>query len=82
MMESAPETEARVERNTDQEINERIHRELEARVYYYAQRPSEINHERFALKALRGDFAGVYTDGQQTPDERASRAIEAADAYL
>jgi len=143
--------------NTDEAINERIHRELEARVYYYAQRPSEIdnrlreldeewdvervletnagvislvgltlgalrgrwfvlpgvvaafllqhavegwcppvpilrrlgirtaqeiNHERFALKALRGDFAGVYTDGQQSPDERARRAIEAADAYL
>jgi len=157
MTELAPETEARVEMNTDQEINERIHRELEARVYYYAQRPSEIdnrlreldqewdiervletnagivsllgltlgamrgrwfllpgvvaaflvqhavegwcppvpifrrlgirttreiNHERFALKALRGDFAGVSADGQQSPDERARRAIEAADAYL
>jgi len=157
MNEIAPETEARVEINTDQEINERIHREMEARVYYYAQRPSEIdnrlreldqewdiervletnagvvsllgltlgamrgrwfilpgvvaafliqhavegwcppvpifrrlgirttreiNHERFALKALRGDFAGVYTDGEQSPDERARRAIEAADAYL
>jgi hypothetical protein len=153
----AAETETRVQVNTDEAINERIHRELEARVYYYAQRPSEIdhrlreldqewdiervletnagvislvgltlgalrgrwfilpgvvaafllqhavegwcppvpilrrlgirttqeiNHERFALKALRGDFAGVYTDGQQSPDERARRAIEAADAYL
>jgi hypothetical protein len=157
MTEMVPDTEARVEVNTDQEINERIHREMEARVYYYAQRPSEIdnrlreldqewdiervletnagiisllgltlgamrgrwlilpgvvaaflvqhavegwcppvpvfrrlgirttreiNHERFALKALRGDFAGVYTDGEQSPDERARRAIEAADAYL
>ncbi|MGE5295373.1 MAG: YgaP-like transmembrane domain, partial [Solirubrobacterales bacterium] len=144
MTDMVAETEARVEMNTEQEINERIHRELEARVYYYAQRPSEIdnrldeldqewdiervletnagvlsllgltlgalrgrwyilpglagafliqhavegwcppvsvlrrlgirttreiNHERFALKALRGDFAGVYGDGQQTPDE-------------
>jgi hypothetical protein len=157
MTEMIPETETRVEVNTDQEISERIRRELEARVYYYAQRPSEIdnrlgeldqewdiervlqtnmgilsllgltlgamrgrwfllpgvaaafliqhavegwcppmtilrrlgirttreiNHERFALKALRGDFAGVYTEGQQSPDERARRAIEAADAYL
>lgn len=157
MTDMAAETETRVEMNTDEAINERIHRELEARVYYYAQRPSEIdnrlreldeewdvervletnagvislvgltlgalrgrwfvlpgvvaafllqhavegwcppvpilrrlgirtaqeiNHERFALKALRGDFAGVYTDGQQSPDERARRAIEAADAYL
>jgi hypothetical protein len=41
----------------------------------------EINHERFALKALRGDFAGVYAGGDQSPDERARRAIEAADAY-
>lgn len=157
MADMAAETETRVEVNTDEAINERIHRELEARVYYYAQRPSEIdnrlreldqewdiervletnagvislvgltlgalrgrwfilpgvvaafllqhavegwcppvpilrrlgirttqeiNHERFALKALRGDFAGVYTDGQQSPDERARRAIEAADAYL
>jgi hypothetical protein len=157
MTDMAAETEARVEMNTDEAINERIHRELEARVYYYAQRPGEIdnrlreldqewnvervletnagvlsllgltlgalrgrwfilpgvaaafllqhavegwcpplsilrrlgirtareiNHERFALKALRGDFAGVHTDGQQSPDERARRAIEAADACL
>lgn len=155
MTDMAPDTEARVEVNAEQEINERIRRELEARVYYYAQRPSEIdtrlreldrewdvervlatnagvialtgltlgaarsrwyilpglvaaflvqhavegwcppmaifrrlgirtteeiNHERFALKALRGDFAGVYTEGDQSPDERARRAIEAADA--
>jgi hypothetical protein len=157
MTDLVPDTEARVEVNTEQEINERIFRELEARVYYYAQRPSEIanrlreldqewdiervletnagvisllgltlgamrgrwfilpgvvaaflvqhavegwcppvpifrrlgirttreiNHERFALKALRGDFAGVSRDGEQSPDERARRAIEAADAYL
>jgi hypothetical protein len=157
MTELVPETEARVEMNTDEEINRRIRRELEARVYYFAQRPSEIenrlreldeewdiervlqtnagivsllgltlatvrgrwlllpgvvaafliqhavegwcppvpvfrrlgirttreiNHERFALKALRGDFAGVYTGGEQSPEERARRAIEAADAYL
>lgn len=157
MTDRVAETEARVELNTDQEINERIHRELEARVYYYAQRPSEIesrlreldqewdiervletnagilsllgvtlgalrgrwfilpgvvaaflvqhavegwcppvpvfrrlgirttreiNHERFALKALRGDFVSVSADGQQNPDERARRAIEGADMYL
>ncbi len=157
MTELVPDTEVRVEVNTEQEINERIRRELEARVYYYAQRPSEIenrlreldqewdiervletnagvisllgltlgalrgrwyilpgvvaaflvqhavegwcppvpvfrrlgirttreiNHERFALKALRGDFASVSQDGEQSPDERARRAIEAADLYL
>jgi hypothetical protein len=157
MTELVPDTETRVQVNTDQEINERIRRELEARVYYYAQRPSEIenrlreldqewdiervletnagvisllgltlgalrgrwyilpgvvaaflvqhavegwcpplpvfrrlgirttqeiNHERFALKALRGDFAGVSQDGGQSPDERARRAIEAADLVL
>jgi hypothetical protein len=157
MTDMVSDTETRVEVNTDQEINERIRRELEARVYYYAQRPSEIdnrlreldqewdiervletnagivsllgvtlgamrsrwfilpalaaafliqhavegwcppvpvfrrlgirtareiNHERFSLKALRGDFAGVTTGGEQSPDERARRAIEAADANV
>ena len=37
----------------------------------------EICHERFALKALRGDFAHVNPDGE--PEERARQAIEAAD---
>lgn len=40
----------------------------------------EINHERYALKALRGDFAGVLAEGAG-PEERARRAIEAADQY-
>ncbi|OHB64559.1 MAG: hypothetical protein A2Y77_14155 [Planctomycetes bacterium RBG_13_62_9] len=152
-----PETEARVEINTEEQINQRIRRELEARVCYYAQRideidgrleeldqewdvervletnagiafllgvtlgairgkwyllsgvvaafliqhavqgwcppvsifrrlgvrtSAEINHERFALKALRGDFANVHMDGDQSTEQRARRAIEAADAFL
>ncbi len=40
----------------------------------------EINHERYALKALRGDFANVLAEGAG-PEERARRAIEAADRY-
>jgi hypothetical protein len=42
----------------------------------------EINHERFALKALRGDFDHVRMDGEPNPQERARRAIEAAEQYL
>ncbi len=38
----------------------------------------EIHHERCALKALRGDFENVLSD--DSPEERAHRAIEAADA--
>jgi len=154
--ELVPATEMRVELNTEEEINQRIRRELEARVYYYAQRPEEIGarldeldrewdierlletnagalallgltlgsvhrkwvllsalvgafllqhgvqgwcppvsvfrrlgirtageicHERFALKALRGDFDNVNRDGEQSAEDRARRAIEAADLY-
>jgi len=157
MTELAPDTELRVEVNTEEEINQRIRRELEARICYYAHRTDEIenrlreldrewdiervletnagvisllgltlgalkgrwyilptfvaaflvqhavegwcppvplfrrlgirttreiNHERFALKALRGDFAGVQTADGQSYEDRARRAIEAADAYL
>jgi len=42
----------------------------------------EINHERYALKALRGDFEIVHMDGGKDPEERARRAIEAADARV
>ncbi len=152
-----PATEERVEVNTEEEINRRIRKELEACVYYYAQWPEEIdnrldeldrewdmermletsagifsvagvtfgsmhrrwfvlpalvgafllqhaiqgwcppvsvlrrmgvrttheiNHERLALKALRGDFDNVRMGGEQNPQERARRAIEAADLYL
>jgi hypothetical protein len=38
---------------------------------------AEIDHERYALKAVRGDFDTVRTD--ENPEERARRAIEAAD---
>jgi hypothetical protein len=154
--EMVPATGMRVEANAEEEINRRIRRELEARVYYYAQRPEEIDarldeldrewdierlletsagalailgltlgsihrrwallsalggafllqhgvqgwcppvpvfrrlgirtaaeicHERFALKALRGDFDNVSRDGEQSAEDRARRAIEAADLY-
>ncbi len=42
----------------------------------------EINHERFALKALRGDFDMVRGEGEQSPQDRARRAIEAVDLYV
>ncbi|RPJ37422.1 MAG: DUF2892 domain-containing protein [Planctomycetaceae bacterium] len=152
-----PATEERVEVNTEEEINRRIRKELEACVYYYAQWPEEIdnrldeldrewdiermletsagifsvagvafgsmhrrwfilpalagafllqhaiqgwcpplsvlrrmgvrttreiNHERYALKALRGDFGNVRMGGEQSPQERARGAIEAADLCL
>lgn len=151
-----PATEERVQENTAEEINRRIRRELEARVYYFAQRTdligdrlrelddewdieriletnagilslagvafgamrgrwhllsavvaaflvqhavegwcppipvfrrlgirttAEINHERFALKALRGDFDNVRAEGA-APEEQARRALEAADSFV
>lgn len=42
----------------------------------------EVNHERFSLKALRGDFHPIGAPGKGTPDERAHRAIEAADLHV
>jgi hypothetical protein len=42
----------------------------------------EINHERYALKALRGDFESVRMEGDEDPQERARRAIDAADMNL
>jgi hypothetical protein len=41
----------------------------------------EINHERYALKALRGDFDSVRLGEDLDPQERARRAIDAADMY-
>ncbi len=40
----------------------------------------EINHERYALKALRGDFDSVRIGADLSAEDRARRAIEAADA--
>ena len=40
----------------------------------------EINHERYALKALRGDFDSVRLGADLDASERARRAIDAADA--
>jgi hypothetical protein len=42
----------------------------------------EINHERYALKALRGDFDTVAMAEELDPQERARRAIEAADLNI
>jgi len=155
--ELVPATQEQVEVNTQEEINRQIRKGLEARVFYYAERPEEIdgrleeldhewdierllevnagaltligltlgsmhrrwhllplaagafllqhaiqgscppasalrrlgirttgeiNHERFALKALRGDFDSVRMEGEQNPQDRARHAIEAADLYL
>ena len=40
----------------------------------------EINHERYALKALRGDFDSLRAGENLDAEERARRAIDAADA--
>jgi hypothetical protein len=40
----------------------------------------EINHERYALKALRGDFDSMRIGEELDAEERARRAIDAADA--
>ncbi|MFC4171610.1 hypothetical protein ACFOYU_06015 [Microvirga sp. GCM10011540] len=39
---------------------------------------SEINHERFALKALRGDFDDIGTSGSQGNPNRGQQALRAA----
>jgi len=39
----------------------------------------EINHERFAPKALRGDFGDVSVGEESEPQERARGAIQAAE---
>jgi hypothetical protein len=152
-----PQRETRVEASTDEQINQRIRRDLEARLCYYAQRPEEIdgrldeldhewdigrlletsagtfsvlgltlgsvrrkwfllsglvgafllqyavqgwcppvglfrrlgirtmdeiNHERIALEALRGDFDNIRVDGELGPHERAAQAMQAADWLL
>lgn len=149
-------TEERVFEHTDEEINERIRRDLEARIHYYAKRldqiqnrldeleqewdieriletqaagvsllglflgatvsrkwfllpvvvggfllqhavqgwcppvplyrrlgirtTREINEERYALKALRGDFEQAGSGGNKPMEERISGAIKAAKA--
>ena len=42
MVKSAPKTETRVSEHTAEQVNERIQREIEARVHYYAQRLDRI----------------------------------------
>lgn len=42
----------------------------------------EINHERCALKALRGDFDSLAIGEDLDPQERARRAIEVADMNI
>jgi len=41
----------------------------------------EINHERYALKALRGDFDSVHISEDLSAEEQACRAIDAAEAH-
>jgi hypothetical protein len=41
---------------------------------------SEIDYERYALKALRGDFAGVSDRKQSGPQKTADKALRAAEA--
>jgi hypothetical protein len=153
MDESLPSTEQRVPRHTDEEINARIRREMEARICYYSRRldeieqrldeidrewdieraleagaavfgtmgillglrnprwrllsiavggfllqhalqgwcpplelfrrvglrtASEIGHERYALKALRGDFDDIHSASEEDPDIKADKALRAA----
>lgn len=149
-----PGTEMRVHEHTAEEINERNRRDLEARIYYYAQRldqiqqrlneleqewdiertleanaasfsllglflgatvsrkwfmfpmviagfllqhavsgwcppvpvfrrlgirtTREINQERYALKALRGDFGAINSQAEEPSESRANKAIDAA----
>lgn len=155
--EFVPQTQARVPRHTDEEVNECIRRELEARIYYYAKRldeierrldeldwewdierlleanaaffatlgvilghrhpkwrllsvvvggflfqhaiqgwcppvaifrrlgvrtMGEINHERYALKALRGDFDEINSKSGEESDAQAEKVLRAADANL
>jgi hypothetical protein len=41
----------------------------------------EINHERFALKALRGDFRELMPENQGDPRSRAEKALQATEPY-
>ncbi|MEN6385349.1 MAG: DUF2892 domain-containing protein [Phycisphaerales bacterium] len=152
MCESIPKTEFRVESRTNPEINEKLRRDIEARILYFSQRienieqrlkeldsewdiervletqasglcilgtvlgitinrkwlllPAvvagffmqhaltgwcppvpvfrrfgvrtmrEINQERYALKALRGDFDGINSRSDESPQAKASKAFE------
>lgn len=157
MDERLPKTESRVPRHTDEEINEQIRRDLEAKICYYSRRldeieqrleeldrewdieraletsaavfgtmgvllglrnprwrllslavggfllqhalqgwcpplelfrrigvrtSREINHERYALKALRGDFDDIHSSSEEDPDVKADKALRAADTGL
>lgn len=151
MSQSMPKTEQRVEQHTDPAINEKLRRDIEARIYYYSQRiediqqrlnelesewdiervletqasalsflglflgatssrkwfivptivaafflqhalsgwcppipvlrrlgvrtTREINHERFALKALRGDFDDINSKRDESPQQKAVKAM-------
>jgi len=55
-----PTTTKRVTDNTAEEVNARIRRQTDATVSWLASAgPKEIDEERNALKALRGDFREV-----------------------
>jgi hypothetical protein len=156
MIDAVSNTEEPVAEDTEEQMNQRIRRETEARVLYYAQRPNEIdgrlaeldeewdverflqtnvgiislfalgmatfhrrwivipaviagflvqhaiqgrcppvalvrklgirttreiNHERFALKALRGDFRDLIPENQGDPQARAQKALQATEYY-
>ena len=61
-----PPTTERVARHTDEEILRRLG----------IRTQTEIDHERYALKALRGDFKRINGDGNDRPSEalKAARA--------
>lgn len=40
---------------------------------------NEIDRERYALKALRGDFSGVGPESQQEPEAKAQKALDGAE---
>jgi hypothetical protein len=62
-----PATEERVEVNTQEEINRQIRKELEACVYYYAQRPEDIDDRldeldrEWDIERLLETSAGVFS---------------------
>lgn len=155
--EFAAKTQGRVSRFTDEQTQEQIRRELEAKIYYYAKRleeierrleeldwewdiertleanaaffatlgvilghkhpkwrllsvvvggflfqhaiqgwcppvevfrrmgirtMGEINHERYALKALRGDFDEINSRSEEESDAKAEKALRAANTSL
>lgn len=66
MGKALPNTQSRVSQNTSERINERLRREMEARVYYLAQNPDgidarleELDEEWDIERVLEANAAGV-----------------------